>query len=111
VLSGTTATVAVKVFGPDLDVLQNTGEQVRAAMATVSGVVDLNVEQQTGVPKIAVRFNREALAVHGLNSADLAETIQAAFFGTKVSDVSSSNDHSDSRSIRSRCRGQSRDDA
>jgi CzcA family heavy metal efflux pump len=87
VLSGTTATIAVKVFGPDLDVLQLTGEQVRAAMMKVSGVEDLAVEQQTGVPKVSVRFNREALALHGLNSADLAETVQAAFYGTKVSDV------------------------
>jgi CzcA family heavy metal efflux pump len=87
VLSGTTATIAVKVFGPDLDVLQQTGEQVRAAMAGIPGIEDLAVEQQTGVPKVSVRFNREALALHGLNSADLAETVQAAFFGTKVSDV------------------------
>jgi len=86
-LSGTTATIAVKVFGPDLDVLQQTGEQVRAAMAGVPGIEDLAVEQQTGVPKVSVRFNREALALHGLNSADLAETVQAAFYGTKVSDV------------------------
>jgi CzcA family heavy metal efflux pump len=86
-LSGTTATIAVKVFGPDLDVLQQTGEQVRAAMAGVPGIEALAVEQQTGVPKVSVRFNREALALHGLNSADLAETVQAAFYGTKVSDV------------------------
>jgi CzcA family heavy metal efflux pump len=86
-LSGTTATIAVKVFGSDLDVLQQTGEQVRAAMAGVPGIADLAVEQQTGVPKVSVRFNREALAVHGLNSADLAETVQASFYGTKVSDV------------------------
>ncbi len=87
VLSGTTATIAVKVFGADLDVLHQTAEQVRAVMAGVPGVVDLAVEHQTGVPKVVVRFNRQALAAHGLTSADVAETIQTAFFGTKVSDV------------------------
>jgi Cu/Ag efflux pump CusA len=39
------------------------------------------------VPLIAIRFDRKALALHGLNSADLAETLQAAFFGRKVSEV------------------------
>jgi CzcA family heavy metal efflux pump len=87
VLSGTTATVAVKVFGPDLDVLQETAEHISSVIASVPGVADLAVEQQTGVPLIAIQFNRRVLAQHGLNSADLAETIQAAFFGRKVSDV------------------------
>lgn len=87
VLSGTTATIVVKLFGPDLQVLQQKGKEIQTAVADVPGVADLNVEQQTGVPKVLVRFNREALALYGLNSADLAETIRAAFFGTKVSDV------------------------
>lgn len=87
VLSGTTATIVVKLFGPDLEVLQQKGKEIQTAIADVPGVADLNLEQQTGVPKVLVRFNRETLALYGLNSADLAETIRAAFFGTKVSDV------------------------
>jgi len=87
VLSGTTATVAVKVFGPDLDVLQQTAQQIQSIMASVPGVADLAVEQQTGVPQVAIQFDRRALALHGLTSADVATTIQAAFYGTKVSDV------------------------
>jgi len=87
VLSGTTATIAVKVFGPDLDVLEQTAKQIQAVMASVPGVADLAIEQQTGVPQVAIQFDRAALALHGLRSADLAETVQAAFFGTKVSDV------------------------
>lgn len=87
VLSGTTATIAVKIFGPDLDVLRQTAEQVQSAMAAVPGVADLTMEQQTGVPEVAVQFDRNALASHGLRSADLAEAVQTAFFGTHVSDV------------------------
>lgn len=87
VLSGTTATVGVKVFGPDLDVLQHTAEQVQSVMASVPGVADLALEQQTGVPQVAIQFDREALALHGLTSTDLADTLQAAFYGTTVSNV------------------------
>ncbi|MGH9938684.1 MAG: efflux RND transporter permease subunit, partial [Blastocatellia bacterium] len=87
VLSGTRATIAVKLFGPDLDTLAEKGAEIQRAMAGVPGVADLTVEQQTGVPKVLVKFNRDTLALYGLNSADLAETIRAAFFGAKVSDV------------------------
>lgn len=87
VLSGTTSTIAVKVFGPDLDVLQQTAEQIRSVMATIPELVDLAVERQTGVPKVAIAFDRPALATAGLSSADLAETLEAAFFGVTVSEV------------------------
>ena len=87
VLSGTTATVVVKLFGPDLNVLTEKAAEIQRAMAGVPGVADLNVEQQTGVPKVLVKFDRDALALYGLNSADLAEAIRAAFYGAKVSDV------------------------
>jgi CzcA family heavy metal efflux pump len=87
VLSGTTATIVVKLFGPDLNVLRQKGAEIQDAMAKAPGVADLNIEQQTGVPKVLIRFNRESLAQYGLNSADLSKTIEAAFRGTKVSDV------------------------
>lgn len=87
VLSGATATIVVKLFGPDLDVLQQKGGEIRDAMAGVPGVADLSVEQQTGVPQVLVKFNHDAMAQYGMNSAGLADTIRAAFFGATVSQV------------------------
>jgi Cu/Ag efflux pump CusA len=87
VLSGTTASIVVKLFGPDLNTLADKAAEIERAMADAPGVADLNVERQTGVPKVQVRFNRDAMAQYGLNSADLAETIRAAFYGAKVSNV------------------------
>ncbi|MBO0862161.1 MAG: efflux RND transporter permease subunit [Chloracidobacterium sp.] len=87
VLSGTTAAIVVKLFGPDLDVLAKKAADVQRAMASVQGVTDLYVEQQTSVPKVLVKFNRGAMAQYGLNSAELADTIRAAFFGAKVAEV------------------------
>ncbi len=87
VLSGTTATIAVKLFGPDLSVLRAKGAEIQAAMTEVPGVTDLFLEQQIDVPEVLVKFDREAMAQAGLNSADLAETTQAAFYGAVVSHV------------------------
>ena len=86
-ISGTRASVAVKVFGTDLAQLRHTGEQVRAAMEGIPGVVDLAVEEQSTMSIAAVRFDRDALALHGLRVHDVAETIETAFYGRVVSRV------------------------
>jgi CzcA family heavy metal efflux pump len=87
VLSGTTATVVVKLFGPDLDVLRDKAAEIQAAMGGVAGLTDLAIEQQTGVPQLLIRFRHQAMAQYGLNSADVAAAIRTAFFGSVVSQV------------------------
>lgn len=86
-LSGTRASIAVKLFGPDLYELRRIAEQVRAQMETVEGVVDLSVEQQADVPVLTVDFDRDAIAQHGLHVQDVAEAVEAAFAGVEVSQV------------------------
>lgn len=86
-LSGTRANIAVKIFGDDLYELRRIAESVRAVMEGVEGVVDLSVEQQTDIPLVSVRFNRTAIARHGLRVADVAEAMETAFRGHTVSQV------------------------
>jgi CzcA family heavy metal efflux pump len=86
-LSGTRANVAVKVFGDDLVELRRLGELVRGVMAEVPGVVDLSLEQQSDIPILTVRFDRSAIARHGLRIQQVAETIETAFQGTVASRV------------------------
>src|SRR5262245_49966383 len=86
-LSGTRANIAVKVFGDDLHELRRTAERVRAAMSEVPGVVDLSVEQQTDIPFLTIRFDRSAIARHGVRVRDVAEAVETAFGGQAVSRV------------------------
>lgn len=86
-ISGTRANIAVKIYGPELGQLGRLAEQVKAQMETVEGVVDLAVEEQTQLPQMTLRFKREALAQHGLMVRDVAEMIEAAFYGRVVSKV------------------------
>ncbi|MCB9547030.1 MAG: efflux RND transporter permease subunit [Myxococcales bacterium] len=86
-ISGTRANIAVKIFGAELAELRRLAEQVRAQMAAVPGVVDLAVEEQANLPVATVRFDRDALARHGLTVQEVAETIETAFYGTAVSRV------------------------
>lgn len=77
-LSGSRASVAVKIFGDDLAELRRLGREVEAAMKDIPGVVDLTREQQIDVPFARVRFDRAALARHGLRVGDVARHLEVA---------------------------------
>jgi CzcA family heavy metal efflux pump len=86
-LSGTRANIAVKLFGQDLRQLRTLAQQVRDAMATVRGVADLSMEQQTDIPVLRVLFDRERIARAGLKVEEVSEAIETAFLGKAVSRV------------------------
>lgn len=86
-LSGTRASVAIKLFGPDLYRLRSLGERIRAAVETVPGVVDLAVEQQADVPQLRIYADRQAMARYGVTPGHLAESIDVLFAGEAVSEV------------------------
>ncbi len=86
-LSGTRANIAVKIFGPDLYELRQVGAGVRDAMQRVSGVADLQLEQQMDVPQLQIRADRGAMARYGMTVGQLAEAIDVAFNGETVSQV------------------------
>ena len=86
-LSGTRANIAVKIFGADLYQLRSLAEKARQSMQGVTGVVDLSVEQQTEVPVLKIKFEREAIARHALSIRDVANTVEATLQGVKASRV------------------------
>lgn len=86
-ISGTRASIAVKLFGPDLQELRRLAGAISAQMDGVPGVVDLAIEEQANLPIATVRFDRDALARYGLQIRDVAETIETAFYGRTVSRV------------------------
>jgi Cu/Ag efflux pump CusA len=86
-LSGTQAAIAVKIFGPDLYQLRTLGEEIRTAIETVPGVVDLALDQQADVPQLKVQANRLAMARFGVTPGALAEAVDVAFNGEVVSQI------------------------
>lgn len=86
-LSGTRASIAIKIFGDDLPQLRASAQQVEQVMKGIPGVVDLSIEQQVEVPQLAITFDREAIARYGLRTGELAERVETAFAGNKVGAV------------------------
>ncbi|MFT5141445.1 MAG: CzcA family heavy metal efflux pump [Rhodothermales bacterium] len=86
-LSGTRASIAVKLFGPDLYELRRLAEAIRSSVEGIPGIVDLSVEQQADVPQVRIYPNRRAMALFGVTPGLLAETIDVAFAGEAVSEI------------------------
>ena len=86
-LSGTRASIAVKIFGPDLYELRRLAKEVEALAGEVEGTVDVAMEQQADVPQIRVDMNRPSMARFGVTPAHLAEAIDVAFAGEAVSQI------------------------
>jgi heavy metal efflux system protein len=86
-ISGVRSDVAVKVFGDDMEVLQEVGEAVEQTLTTVPGAADVKLEQTTGLPLMTFKLKREALARYGLNVADVQETIEIALGGKTAGEV------------------------
>jgi CzcA family heavy metal efflux pump len=87
ILSGTRSAIAIKVFGPELAVLRSLAQRVRDAVAGVPGVVDLAVDQQQEIPQLRVVPDREQVARFGLTPGDLAEAVEVAVAGHRVTQV------------------------
>jgi CzcA family heavy metal efflux pump len=86
-LSGSRSNIAIKIFGPELDELRRLTQAVKGIAQAVPGAVDVTDEQQTDIPFLTLRFQRDALAQHGLSIREVSEAIEAAFTGLPVNRV------------------------
>ncbi len=86
-LSGTEAQIAVKLFGPDLNRLFATGQQIKKIMSGIPGITDVNIEQQIERPQINIAPRREMLAKYGITMREFTEFIDVALAGKAVSQV------------------------
>ena len=86
-ISGINAQIAVKVFGEDQETLLKLAEQVRDAMANVSGGKDLAVEQVGGEEHLEISLDRSELARYGLNVSDVLEAAKIAIGGDEATQV------------------------
>lgn len=87
VLTGASASVVVRIFGPELGGLTESADTVMAAMREVSGVTDLRMEAQSFVPQIKVEMRPDAGALYGITEADIRKAERAFISGIKVGET------------------------
>ena len=86
-LSGTQASIAIKLFGDDLNKMFEIGNQIKDAISTVDGIADLNVEQQIERPELEIKPKRDMLKLYGISIADFNTFVRVNIAGETVSQV------------------------
>jgi cobalt-zinc-cadmium resistance protein CzcA len=86
-ISGTKGGLAVKIYGSDLYVLEQKGDEMVTAMQHIPGIEDLGIQRDTGQPNLDFTIDRKAAARFGINVADIQDAIQTAVGGNAVSQV------------------------
>ncbi len=80
-ISGVRSDIAVKVFGDDMEVMNETAGQLAKVLGTIQGAQDVKVEQTTGLPVLTVSIDRTKISRLGLNVADVQDVLSMAVGG------------------------------
>jgi cobalt-zinc-cadmium resistance protein CzcA len=86
-VSGVKGELAIKLYGEDLRVLEQKGDEVVNAMRRVSGVEDLGLFRVLGQPNLNIAIDRQQAARHGINASDVQDAVETAVGGKAVSQV------------------------
>ena len=83
-ISGVRSDVAIKIFGDDMDVMNETAGKIAAVLGKIPGASEVKVEQTTGLPMLTVNIDRDKTARYGLNVGDVQDAISTAIGGREA---------------------------
>ena len=86
-VSGVKSAIGIKIFGDDLTVLKARAEAVARVLRTVRGAADVNVEKVSGLAYLEIEIDRDKIARHGINVADVQQVVETAIGGKEASRV------------------------
>lgn len=90
-LSGTRASIAIKLFGSDLNKMFSIGNRIKEAIKDVEGIADLNVEQQVERSQLRIVPKREMLGKYGITMPEFGRMVSVLLGGERVSQVYEGN--------------------
>jgi CzcA family heavy metal efflux pump len=86
-LSGVSAPVAVKIFGPDLDILRQLGIEIQSVAKTVPGFEDCKLDQTSSIPQLRIEADRDRSRAYGIAPGHLNEQLSAMIGGKEVAEL------------------------
>ncbi|WP_374029098.1 efflux RND transporter permease subunit [Bdellovibrio bacteriovorus] len=86
-LSGVSAAVAIKIFGPDLTTLREKSIELKEAIEGTPGLVDLRIESQGLIPQVKIHVLRDEAAKYGMSPGEVTSLLEGAFNGETVAQV------------------------
>lgn len=94
-LSGVKAELAIKLFGPELDMLARYGQQITEVVAAIPGTQDVAMEQISGEAQLVIRPVRKQLSRYGLDVADVMNLVQQGLGGVAAGQIINGNERYD----------------
>ncbi|MGE5813688.1 MAG: efflux RND transporter permease subunit, partial [Acidobacteriota bacterium] len=85
--TGLKSSLAVKIFGAELETLESKAEAARKALASVPGITGITLVRELGQPSLIIEPDRERIAQYGLNVSDINTLIETAIGGTAATEV------------------------
>jgi cobalt-zinc-cadmium resistance protein CzcA len=86
-LTGTKAQLAVKIFGPDTNILLDSSQKLQSILQDVQGATDVQADQVTGAPQLVVSLNRTALGRYGLSIDEALDALRSGVGGAEAGAV------------------------
>jgi cobalt-zinc-cadmium resistance protein CzcA len=86
-VSGVKGELAIKIYGTDLRLLEETGDKIVSVLRTVPGIEDLGLFRVIGQPNLNFEVNRDAASRYGINVSDVQDAVQTAVGGNAVTQV------------------------
>jgi cobalt-zinc-cadmium resistance protein CzcA len=86
-MTGTKGSLALKIFGDDLKVLEQKGDEIAAVLSRIPGMHDVKLLRDFGQPNLNITIDRQQAARFGINVADIQDAVQTAVGGNAVSQV------------------------
>jgi heavy metal efflux system protein len=86
-LTGLKSALAVKIFGPDLDLLEKKAVEIKNVLAKTPGFSELTVVRELGQPSLLVEADRQKIARYGINVADVEAVVQTAIGGQAATQI------------------------
>jgi CzcA family heavy metal efflux pump len=86
-LSGVSAPVVVKVFGPDLDTLRKIGTDIQSVAKSIPGLEDAKLDQQSSIPQLRIEPDRDRAAAYGFSAGNITDQMATLLGGTEVAEL------------------------
>ena len=86
-LTGIKAELAIKIFGPDMEVLKEKAAEIETVIRAIKGAADVQKDQVTGTPQLRITIDHEAIARYGINVEDVQQVIQTAVGGEEAGQI------------------------
>ena len=83
-IAGVRSDVAVKIYGDDFAVMNDTAGEIASALRSIEGAADVKVEQTTGLPMLDIDLDKDALARYGLSTGDVLDLVSVAVGGREA---------------------------